>query len=133
MAHFICPITQCVFTDPVICIDGHTYERSAIQDWFNRGNLNSPMTRKHIGTSMITNYTMRSQLSEAGHLLKAIPSDVPVLVDVPIIDVPIELLINVVPVRQSQWTNAPRWSLSSNPDTYYKYPDNTYFEYNVKK
>ena len=32
--NFICPITQAVMVDPVVTADGHTYEREAIEQWF---------------------------------------------------------------------------------------------------
>lgn len=39
-----CPITREHFVDPVFCVgDGHTFERSAIESWFER-NDTSPMT-----------------------------------------------------------------------------------------
>ena len=40
----ICPITQEIFTDPVVAADGHTYERSAILRWFQLGRSRSPVT-----------------------------------------------------------------------------------------
>jgi uncharacterized protein len=40
----VCPITKERLYDPVICADGHTYERTAIQKWFNSGKSTSPMT-----------------------------------------------------------------------------------------
>lgn len=45
LSDFICPITHCIFKDPVICADGFTYERTAIVDWFQRSG-NSPMTNE---------------------------------------------------------------------------------------
>ncbi len=45
---FICPITQTIIQDPVVCIlDGHAYERSAIEEWFKH-NPRSPLNRKEI-------------------------------------------------------------------------------------
>ncbi len=32
----ICPITQLPFQDPVVTKDGHTYERKAIMEWFEK-------------------------------------------------------------------------------------------------
>ena len=32
-----CPITLAPFVDPVVASDGHTYERNAIEAWFNAG------------------------------------------------------------------------------------------------
>lgn len=42
-AEEICPITLDPFADPVRAADGQKYERSAIQDWFDRGNRTSPL------------------------------------------------------------------------------------------
>jgi hypothetical protein len=41
---FICPITLEKMEDPVTISDGHTYERYAIENWFERGNRTSPST-----------------------------------------------------------------------------------------
>lgn len=38
-----CSITSEVFKDPVVAIDGNTYERSAIEEWF-KNNDTSPLT-----------------------------------------------------------------------------------------
>ena len=35
MKNLKCPLTDQYFIDPVIVIDGHTYERTAILDWVN--------------------------------------------------------------------------------------------------
>ena len=40
---FICSITWEIMTDPVICSDGNTYEREAIEEWFYT-NDTSPKT-----------------------------------------------------------------------------------------
>lgn len=41
---FICPITLERMTDPVIASDGHTYERSGIEEWLATGHRTSPRT-----------------------------------------------------------------------------------------
>lgn len=41
---WICPITSEIMSDPVICEDGFSYERSAITAWFSRDKKTSPMT-----------------------------------------------------------------------------------------
>ena len=41
---WICPITQCVMTDPVFTADGNTYERAAIERWFAEGHRTAPLT-----------------------------------------------------------------------------------------
>jgi hypothetical protein len=45
---------------PVIAEDGHTYERSAIEDWFKRGNRNSPKTQARIGQRLMPNHSMKA-------------------------------------------------------------------------
>ena len=40
---FYCPITQDIMIDPVKTVDGHVYERTAIDRWFNY-NSTSPLT-----------------------------------------------------------------------------------------
>ena len=40
----LCPITRQIMLDPVVAADGHSYERTAIQKWFDTGNTKSPMT-----------------------------------------------------------------------------------------
>lgn len=39
-----CPITSEPFEDPVLTLDGHTYERHAISQWFESGHATSPIT-----------------------------------------------------------------------------------------
>ena len=45
--YFLCPITGDIMEDPVICIDGYTYERNAIEKWL-QNNHTSPMTRQSL-------------------------------------------------------------------------------------
>ena len=40
---YLCPITHHIMTDPVTTEDGHTYDRKAIENWFQICNR-SPMT-----------------------------------------------------------------------------------------
>ena len=41
---FFCPITRKLFTDPVVAADGYTYERAAIELWFDNDRKHSPLT-----------------------------------------------------------------------------------------
>jgi hypothetical protein len=41
---FQCPVTMEVMIDPVITADGHTYERKAIEKWFERGGSVTSIT-----------------------------------------------------------------------------------------
>jgi hypothetical protein len=45
-----CPITQDLPRDPVICEDGHVYERSAILQWISKRQT-SPLTLQPITTN----------------------------------------------------------------------------------
>lgn len=61
--NFICPITQAEMVDPVICADGITYERAAIEAWFARGNTTSPMTRQNLAhMTLIQNLALRNTI-----------------------------------------------------------------------
>jgi tetratricopeptide (TPR) repeat protein len=61
----ICPITQQLMEDPVFTADGHTYERSAIQQWINTGHLNSPMTNLLLShTTLTSNHILKSIIEE---------------------------------------------------------------------
>jgi hypothetical protein len=51
-AHFVCPITQEVIADPVVCSDGQTYERAAIQQWFAQGRNTSPATNLRLDSTI---------------------------------------------------------------------------------
>jgi hypothetical protein len=39
---FICPITNCIFLNPVVASDNITYEKTAIENWL-KTNDNSPI------------------------------------------------------------------------------------------
>ena len=41
---FICPITQDVMRNPVLCSDGFVYEKAAIGEWLISRKKTSPMT-----------------------------------------------------------------------------------------
>jgi len=59
-----CPITREVMKDPVVCSDGHTYERSAIQRWLQR-NSTSPRTNLPLASNaLIPNHSLRSIIHE---------------------------------------------------------------------
>ena len=62
--NFICPITLEVMKDPVICLDAHTYERSAIEKWLSTNSC-SPITRQIItNNSLIPNIALRNIIQE---------------------------------------------------------------------
>jgi hypothetical protein len=60
--HFMCPITNEVMEDPVMAMDGFTYERSAISTWFQRHDT-SPLTRAVIPPTLVPNVGKRSEIA----------------------------------------------------------------------
>ena len=69
---FNCPITREVMKDPVICSDGHTYEREAIETWL-RSNSRSPKTNEQlVSTTVIPNHTMRITIEAMSTNIKTI-------------------------------------------------------------
>ena len=64
MVAAICPITQEVMEDPVVCADGHSYERSAIEKWLQTSNT-SPLTGAVLeSTLLIPCVIVRSQIQD---------------------------------------------------------------------
>ena len=61
---FLCPITLDVMKDPVVAMDGHTYERSSITKWFaNHGT--SPKTNEKLTTKkLVPNHALRAMIIE---------------------------------------------------------------------
>jgi hypothetical protein len=61
---FACPITCNVMEDPVFTVDGHTYERKGIEDWFEKHDT-SPSTGKtlmrdnKVDKTLIPNHALR--------------------------------------------------------------------------
>ena len=60
---YLCPITQELMTDPVMAMDGHTYERAAISAWLSR-KTTSPMTGEALETRVVPNHLVRRQILE---------------------------------------------------------------------
>ncbi|CAN6705489.1 unnamed protein product [Malus baccata var. baccata] len=62
--HFICPILKDVMDEPCVAADGYTYDRKAIEKWFEENN-NSPMTNLPLpNKDIILNYTLLSAIME---------------------------------------------------------------------
>ena len=62
-SEYLCPITKELMKDPVITVDGHTYERDAIEKWFLKSNR-SPMTTLTIKTTLIPNLAVRTLIDK---------------------------------------------------------------------
>eukprot|EP00607_Mallomonas_marina_P010555 CAMPEP_0182420312 /NCGR_PEP_ID=MMETSP1167-20130531/5037_1 /TAXON_ID=2988 /ORGANISM="Mallomonas Sp, Strain CCMP3275" /LENGTH=407 /DNA_ID=CAMNT_0024596129 /DNA_START=113 /DNA_END=1336 /DNA_ORIENTATION=+ len=57
---FFCPITTELMRDPMVCTDGHTYERHAIESWLSTRNT-SPMTNIPLkNTDLVPNHALKS-------------------------------------------------------------------------
>lgn len=68
--HYVCPITQQMLVDPVVAEDGHTYERSAVEQWL-RTHKKSPVTNSPMGSVVVPSLAARNtvcELVEAGAL-----------------------------------------------------------------
>mmetsp|Transcript_15984 Transcript_15984/g.18216 ORF Transcript_15984/g.18216 Transcript_15984/m.18216 type:complete len:351 (+) Transcript_15984:144-1196(+) len=67
----ICPITQEIFTNPVVTSDGHTYEKHAIRTWINAqkdstGSVRSPVTNAYMEIDNDSGLTLIQNKSVAG-------------------------------------------------------------------
>ena len=61
----ICPITQNPVQDPVICPDGHTYERAAIAAWLQNHNTSPLNPALHISLQdLVPNYALRQMIED---------------------------------------------------------------------
>ena len=65
---FTCPITLSLMRDPVVTVDGHTYERAAIQKWFDAHpptRICSPATGKKLRSKNLKpNHALRKAIEE---------------------------------------------------------------------
>lgn len=70
---FRCPITMDIMRDPVMCADGHTYDRIAIESWLLTHDT-SPLTNKTLPhTHLLPNHALRNliQSSAPWHMPKS--------------------------------------------------------------
>jgi len=58
---FFCPILHDIMKDPVVTMDGHTYEREAIMTWFQQADR-SPISNLRIATTLVPNIALRQQI-----------------------------------------------------------------------
>ena len=62
---YICPITMCIMSDPVMTCDGHTFERKDIEEWFKKGNKKNPMTNTPLkNRDLIPNISIRRMIQD---------------------------------------------------------------------
>merc|ERR1711918_281130 len=58
----LCPITLTIMEDPVICSDGFSYERNAIEAWL-KSNCRSPKTNQILSNkTLIPNKTLKATI-----------------------------------------------------------------------
>ena len=60
---YLCPISQDVMMNPVIAKDGFTYEREAIEKWFET-NSTSPLTRASMSRKLLENKTLKILITD---------------------------------------------------------------------
>eukprot|EP00928_Gymnodinium_smaydae_P032461 TRINITY_DN23503_c0_g1_i1.p1 TRINITY_DN23503_c0_g1~~TRINITY_DN23503_c0_g1_i1.p1 ORF type:complete len:377 (-),score=53.67 TRINITY_DN23503_c0_g1_i1:202-1233(-) len=61
--HYLCPITHRLLVDPVVAMDGHVYERKALQRWLAKKEA-SPTTNQPMGTTVIPSLVARQTVGE---------------------------------------------------------------------
>jgi hypothetical protein len=66
MLHFQCPLTLEVMKNPVVTVDGHSFEESAIRLWLQNHDT-SPMTNKVLESKiLIPNISLKAAIEAAG-------------------------------------------------------------------
>jgi hypothetical protein len=60
---FLCPITHELLREPVVALDGHTYERSAIEKWLG-ANHTSPRSGESMDESLVTNTNLKKLIQD---------------------------------------------------------------------
>ena len=67
--------------DPVICCDGHTYERHAIEMWL-RSNSRSPKTNQPLSSrDLIPNHALRNSIEAMSALRESVSVTYPHMQD----------------------------------------------------
>ncbi|WZZ49751.1 hypothetical protein YC2023_049858 [Brassica napus] len=68
--HFLCPLLKDVMNEPCVAADGYTYDRRAIEEWFEEHNT-SPMTDSPLlSKNLLPNYTLYTAIMEWRSRLK---------------------------------------------------------------
>ena len=78
--HFCCCISQNLMTDPVKTVDGHTYDRTQIERWFQHKDT-SPLTGLHLSsTHLEPNTELKAHIDTfIQNLAKEVPSAIETL------------------------------------------------------
>ena len=83
MAAAICPITQEVMEDPVVCADGHSYERSAIEKWLQTKSTSPSTNAPLLHKNLVPNHALRNLIAEARGVRRPITIEQHALVATP--------------------------------------------------
>ena len=59
-----CPISRLPMKDPVMCADGHTYERNAITEWLKRSKTSPTTGEELVHLFLSPNHSLRATISE---------------------------------------------------------------------
>ena len=62
--NFMCPITHSLMVDPVILIDGHTYERKAIERWLTNNETSPKTNLLLVNKILIPNISIKVMIDE---------------------------------------------------------------------
>ncbi|CAK0869320.1 unnamed protein product [Prorocentrum cordatum] len=69
----ICPISQMLMQDPVMCADGHSYERACIERWLSEGHRTSPKTNALLRhTTLTPNHNLRNMIESLTQRMPAL-------------------------------------------------------------
>jgi len=60
---FICPITYELMREPVVAMDGHTYEKHAIEKWL-KTNHTSPRSGEAMDGTIISNINLKKLIQD---------------------------------------------------------------------
>eukprot|EP00879_Flechtneria_rotunda_P024242 GHRR01025690.1.p1 GENE.GHRR01025690.1~~GHRR01025690.1.p1 ORF type:complete len:195 (+),score=62.61 GHRR01025690.1:196-780(+) len=62
---FLCPLSRRVLKDPVVACDGFTYDRRAVQEFFESGQRISPLTKQPLrSTATLPNHVIKCAVNE---------------------------------------------------------------------
>ena len=60
---FLCPITYELLREPVVALDGHTYEKSAIEKWLKSNHI-SPRSGEIMEDSIVPNTNLKKLIHD---------------------------------------------------------------------
>jgi hypothetical protein len=99
-SEFRCPISMEPMVDPVLCEDGHTYERQNILEWISRSPT-SPLTRQPLNSNNIRpNLALKAAIQR--WKVQEMTSKKSVVTTVPIKQQPIQPILNPSYQQQPQ-------------------------------